>query len=92
MADEFLELFFVGDRLPHLFPEFHHFIDDLCLETGFPAHPSGIIHNDNRYNSGNGEFKAAAAVASAQTVAEWELGMPPLPTKRSGSKLLVIQV
>ena len=62
MADEFLELFFVGDRLPHLFPEFHHFIDDLCLETGFPAHPSGVIHNDNRYNSGNGEFKAAAAV------------------------------
>ncbi len=31
-------------------------------------------------------------VASAQTVDEWELGMPPLPTIRSATKLLVSAV
>ena len=32
-----------------------------------------------------------AAVARAQTVAEWELGIPPLPTSRSASKVLLIR-
>mgnify|MGYP002623039900 CR=1 FL=1 len=32
------------------------------------------------------EYRKNAAVASEQTVAEWELGMPPEPIRRSGTK------
>jgi len=61
----------------------------VSLRTPMASYMTTMARTKDTANSKEpAPYSSAAAVVNAQTVAEWELGIPPDPTRRSALKLL----